>query len=217
MIARARSNPDRAAAGLLGCRILGALALAFLAVVELTPATSWVAQRYAEPARLAPAEAIVALGGGLEPDGWLDASSWRRLVHGIVLFRQGLAPLLVLTGSTPAVGPTEADVRARIARELGVPPAAILPVNGANTTREEALRVRAELEARGVRSILLVTGPLHLARARAVFERQGFVVLPAPAADRSLQPRKPGRRLALTQAVAQELLGYLYYRLAGYL
>src|SRR5512145_944463 len=72
----------RRAAGLRGCRVLGGLALALLAVVELTPAAGWLARRYAEPARLEPAEAIVALGGGFGPDGWLDAASWRRLVHG---------------------------------------------------------------------------------------------------------------------------------------
>lgn len=207
----------RRAAGLRGCRVLGGLALALLAVVELTPAAGWLARRYAEPARLEPAEAIVALGGGFGPDGWLDAASWRRLVHGILLYRQGLAPLLVLAGSTPPTGPSEAEVRARTARELGVPSGAILPVTGANTTREEALRVGAELRSRGVRSILLVTGPLHLVRARAVFERQGLVVRPAPVGELSLHPQKPGERLALAQSVAQELLGTLYYRLAGYL
>jgi uncharacterized SAM-binding protein YcdF (DUF218 family) len=216
MNADTRLGPRRSR-GLRGSRILGGLALAFLAVVELTPATGWLARRYAEPARLEPAEAIVALGGGFGPDGWLDAASWRRMVHGILLYRQGLAPLLVLPGSTPPTGPAEADIRARTARELGVPPAAILPVVGANTTREEAFRVSAELRSRGVRSILLVTGPLHLVRARAVFERQGFVVRPAPVGDLSLYPEKPGERLALAQSLAQELLGRLYYRLAGYL
>ena len=197
--------------------MLGALTLALLAVVVLTPVTGWLARRHAEPARVEPAEAIVVLGAGLGPDGWLDTASWRRLVHGIVLFRQGLAPLLVLSGSTPTTGPTESEVRARIALELGVPPAAILPVTGANTTREEALRVRAELQSRGVRTILLVTGPFHLVRARAVFERQGFVVRSAPVAEVTLEPEKHGERLVVTQALVQEFLGRLYYRLAGYL
>ncbi len=108
-------------------------------------------------------------------------------------------------------------MRAGIALELGVPPAAILPVTGANTTREEAIRVRAELQSRGVRTILLVTGPFHLVRARAVFERQGFVVRSAPVAEVTLEPEKHGERLVVTRALAQELLGRLYYQLAGYL
>jgi uncharacterized SAM-binding protein YcdF (DUF218 family) len=90
-------------------------------------------------------------------------------------------------------------------------------VTGINTTREEALRVSAELRSRGVRSILLVTAPLHLVRARAVFEQQGLLVRPAPVGEVALRPQRPGERLALAQFLAQELLGRVYYRLAGYL
>jgi uncharacterized SAM-binding protein YcdF (DUF218 family) len=203
--------------GLRGCRILGAVALALLAAAALTPSVEWLATRYAPPAQLAPADAIVTLGGAFRPDGWLDEMSHRRLVYGILLYRQGLAPLLVLSGTTPPVGPSEPEVRARLARDLGVPSGAILPVIGANTTREEALRVGAELRPRGVRSILLVSSPLHLVRARAVFERQGFAVHAAPAEDAPLHAEKPGSRLVLTRYLAQELVGWLYYRLVGYL
>jgi len=209
--------PGRTRSGLRGCRVLGTVALGLLAMADLTPAMEWLAMRYAEPARLAPADAIVVLGGAFRPDGWLDAASWRRLVHGILLYRQGLAPLLVLSGGTPRVGPSEPEVRARLAQEMGVPAAAIFPVFGANTTQQEALRVGAELRPRGVRSILLVSGPLHLVRARAVFERQGFQVHPAPVEDVSLRAQKSGERLALTRLLAQEVVGWLYYRLAGYL
>src|SRR4030095_3796986 len=58
-----------------------------------------------------------------------------------------------------------------------------------NTTREEAIRVQALLQPKGVRTILLVTNAGHLARARPLFERVGFAVHPVP---------RPGaRRLAL--------------------
>ena len=197
-------------------RILGALALGLLALVELTPATEWLAARYAEPERIEAADAIVALGGSVGPDGWLDTPSWRRLAYGVLLYRRGLAPLLVLSGSVQDVGPTEPEVRARIARASGVPPDAILPVT-ATTTRTEAQNVGAQLRARGARSVLLVTGSFHLVRARAVFERQGFAVHPAPVEEVSLRPTKPGERLRLTQALAREVLGWLYYRLAGYM
>jgi uncharacterized SAM-binding protein YcdF (DUF218 family) len=213
----ARPPAAGAPPSLRGCRILGAALLALLSLVLLTPAASWVAVRYAEPARLEPADAIVALGAGFEADGWLDTASWRRLVHAILLYRQGLAPVLALSGSTPPRGISEAEVRARIAGELGVPPTAILPLIGARTTREEARLAAARLQSRGVRSILLVSGALHLVRARAVFEREGFVVRAAPVEEVSLRPQKPGDRLALAQSLAQEMLGRLYYRLAGYL
>jgi len=89
-------------------------------------------------------------------------------------------------------------------------------VIGANTTHEEGVKVDAALRPRGMRSILLVSGPLHLVRARAVFERQGFVVYPAPAKEISLDARLPGQRIAVARLLAQEALGWLYYRLQGY-
>ena len=92
----------------------------------------------------------------------------------------------------------------------------ILPVIGANTTHEEAVRVGAELRARGTRSILLVSDPFHLVRARAAFGRQGFDVLPAPVDDPRLHALGPRERLALAQALAREVVGWVYYRLAGY-
>ena len=92
----------------------------------------------------------------------------------------------------------------------------ILPVIGANTTHEEALRVGAELRARGARSILLVSDPFHLVRARAAFGREGFDVRPAPVDDPRLHALAPRERLALAQALVREVVGRLYYRLAGY-
>ena len=202
--------------GLLGCRILGAVALALVAVAALTPAVEWLATRYAEPARLAPADAIVVLGGDFRPDGWLDTASLRRLVHGILLYRQGLAPLLVLSGTTPPAGPSEPEVRARLARELGVPSAAILPVIGANTTREEAVRVRAELQAAGhavhpARERPAPPGP----RPRGVRARRGSRSCRAGRGPTPLTPESPGAASSWRGSSPRRSLGWLYYRLAG--
>jgi uncharacterized SAM-binding protein YcdF (DUF218 family) len=215
----ARMGPDKSTSVTLlrTCRILGAVTLGLLAAAELTPVIERLAERYAEAARLAPAEAIVVLGGSLDAEGRLNGSSWRRLVRGILLYRQGLAPLLVLAGQTPPVGPSEPEVRVRIARQIGVPPAAILPETGADTTHQEGLKVGAALRSRGVRSILLVSGAIHLVRARAVFEREGFAVDPAPEEDVPRHAQNSGERLAFMEVLAQELVGRLYYRLAGYL
>jgi uncharacterized SAM-binding protein YcdF (DUF218 family) len=201
---------------LLVCRILGAVVLGVLAVAALTPVSEPLAARYADRARLEPADAIVVLGGGFRP-GSLNDPSLQRLVHGVRLQRQGLAPLLVVSGVAPAVGPSEAEVRAQFARSLGVPATAVLALTGANTTREEAVRARAELGPRGVRSVLLVSSSFHLVRARGAFEREGFEVFPAPADNAFSFGSTAGQRLAVTRAVLRELAGHLYYRLAGYL
>jgi uncharacterized SAM-binding protein YcdF (DUF218 family) len=209
--------PRRARSGLRGCRILGVVAVVALAVATLTPAVERLAVGYAERATIEPAEAIVVLGGGFTRDGWLDAASLHRLVEGMRLYRQGLAPLLVLSGSTPKVGPSEPEIRARLGRDLGIPPTAILTVVGANTTYEESVRIGAALQPRGLRTILLVTEPLHLVRARAVFERAGFTVHPAPAVEIPLDAENPPGRVAVARMLAQEIVGWAYYRVRGYM
>ena len=89
-------------------RVLGLATLGLLTVAALTPIVEWLATRYAEPARIAPADAIVVLGGDFRPDGWLDTASCAAWSTGIALYRQGLAPLLVLSGSTPEGRPVGA-------------------------------------------------------------------------------------------------------------
>jgi len=78
------------------------------------------------------------------------------------------------------------------------------------------VRVSAALRPRGIRSILLVSGPLHLVRARAVFERAGFAVHAAPAVEIPLDANSPAGRITVARLLAQELVGWLYYRIQGY-
>ena len=57
-----------------------------------------------------------------------------------------------------------------------------------------------------------------MARARGVFERAGFEVLPVPADDMVLVlSAKPEDRLHLSRWIAQEFLARVYYTVAGYL
>ncbi|HEY7513921.1 MAG TPA: YdcF family protein [Vicinamibacteria bacterium] len=201
---------------LLVCRILGSVALGGLAVSALTPVSDWLVALYAEQPRLEPADAVIVLGAGYSPNS-LGDHSLQRLVQGVRLQRRGLAPLLALSGQAPAGQLSEVELRARYARDLGVPSAAIVALSPANTTREEAVRARAELWPRGVRSILLVSGSLHLVRARAVFEREGFRVFPAPADISFSFGSRAAQRVEAARSLLRELAGQAYYRLAGHL
>jgi uncharacterized SAM-binding protein YcdF (DUF218 family) len=87
----------------------------------------------------------------------------------------------------------------------------------ANTTREEALRIGAELRPRHARRILLVTDSMHMRRAQGLFEAAGFEVLPATADTISGRARAPEDRLELMRWVLGEAVARVYYRLAGYL
>jgi len=190
-------------------RILGLAALLVFVGAAFTPVSNWLNAWMAGAARIEPADAIVVLGrGGADSDGVLTNRSLRRLMHGIELYRERLAPLLVLSGTGEETG-----ARAVLAEGLGVPATVIMQVSSVHTTREEAERIGELLLPRGRRRILLVGDPIDMPRARAVMERAGFTVLPAPTA--ATGPSLPEGRLGLLRDIATELGGLAYYRITG--
>jgi uncharacterized SAM-binding protein YcdF (DUF218 family) len=201
--------------GTLIVRILGLAGLTGVLASALTPLPNIIIERMGGVERLERSDAVIVLArGGFDPDGVLSNSSLRRTLKGIELYRQGLAPLLVLSGATGSTGVGEAGLRMRLARALGVPTEAILAVSSGRTTREEGLHLRERLRPLGVRRILLVADRVDMPRSRAVFARVGFEVFPAPTA--SGLSRDPENRLEMTREIAGELLGWLYYWLRGH-
>ena len=141
----------------------------------------------AQPAEALPrADAIVVLGGAMAPPspgqpypdlGLAADPVW----HAARVFRAGKASLVLASGgSDPEVTQVpEAEAMAGLLRELGVPASAILQERASRNTRENADLSAAVLLPRHARDILLVTSALHMARAKAEFERAGFHVVPA--------------------------------------
>jgi uncharacterized SAM-binding protein YcdF (DUF218 family) len=192
-----------------GVRLLGLVGLLLFAVAAFTPLANRLNIWMAGQAMLEPADAIVVLGrGGADSDGVLTNRSLRRTLHGIGLYGDGLAPVLVFSGSAE-----ETHARARLAQGLGVPSGAILRVASTKTTKGEAEELRRLLLPLGRRHILLVADPIDMPRTRAVMERAGFTVLPAPTA--ATGPSDPQSRLNLLREILSELAGWIYYRLAG--
>ena len=197
-------------------RALGVAGLALFFLTAFTPLPNILDERTGVPAQIEPAEAIVVLGAGLSAHGVMSEDSLRRALHGIMLYRKGLAPLLAFSGPGRRDGFVEAEVRAEMARLLGIVPAALLTESTARTTREEAVRMAALLQPRGVHTVLLVTNQEHMARSQRLFANAGFAVRPAPV-DALAGAQTPGARLRLMRRVLQEFLARLYYRLGGYL
>jgi uncharacterized SAM-binding protein YcdF (DUF218 family) len=193
--------------------VTGALAVLGFVLAAFTPVPNHVAWRLAPAADVGPADAIVVLGASAYADGTLSDSSLRRAVAGIRLFRQGLAPRLLLLGVY-----VEADARAQLATELGVAPAAIVTERYQPTTRAEAAWAAEVLHAgTHAQKVLLVTDALHMHRARLLFERAGLTVRPAPTDAGVLGGTTPEARLRLTRVLAQEIVSLVYHRLFGYL
>ncbi|WP_438032676.1 YdcF family protein [Sorangium sp. So ce204] len=192
----------------------GVIGLMAFAVAAFTPAAAPLDRWMASAADAGQADAVVALGADVDPDGRLPEDSLRRAVEAVALYREGRAPLVLMLGSRN--GPaSEAESRARLAQGLGVPASALLTEPRGLTTAVEAQRSAELLLPRGARRILLVTGAHRIARARRLFERAGFEVLAAPVPEGSPASNTPGERLSAIGRLLQELAARALSRLRG--
>src|SRR3989442_1333612 len=150
------------------CRCLGAAAV-LVCLAALTPLPNYLARSLQAEPRLGPADAIVVLGSGVEPDGTLSPGSLYRVTQGIKLYKARLAPLIVFSG--PAFGgpAAEAEVAAQLARDLRVPSEQILTETGARTTPEEAPPIPRRPEPQAARRLPPATDSEHLTRSMALF------------------------------------------------
>jgi uncharacterized SAM-binding protein YcdF (DUF218 family) len=115
------------------------------------------------------------LSGG-RPSRTLEA----RVHHAAGLYKEGKADLLVPTGGVGDHPPSEAEVMARILREEGVPEDAVLLEDKALNTWDSARLVAGMAEKLGVRSVLIVTDPLHCVRTVAAFRKAGLMARAEP-------------------------------------
>ena len=100
-----------------------------------------------------------------------------------------------------------------LALALGVPPEAIIVENQSTSTAENAREVARLLRREAIPSILLVTSPLHMRRAKLCFERMGLEVSCAPTPSIGT-----GRHESLVvKEVLHEYLGLGYYRVRGWI
>lgn len=183
--------------------VLGMLLL----VSGVLPVGRWLEQPLVVSEPVRSADAIVILSGGITDNDTLSLTSTQRLVHGLRLFKRGLAPVVILTGANPDDPRVpEADVMAKVARELGIPPFSVIVDRDGERTATQAAAVARIARERNVRSILLVTSPAHSYRAVHVFRRAGLTVVAATPAPKST---RTGRLIVLRPPDVLSRLGYL--------
>lgn len=126
------------------------------------------------------ADAIVILGARVEPDGQPGPDLRVRTLHAVNLFQRGLAPYVICTGGYRDDRLSAAAVACQLAASQGVPADKVVLADGSMTTREDAIGASELLLARGWKTAIVVSHPLHLERARLLFEAQGISVYPSP-------------------------------------
>jgi len=127
-----------------------------------------------------PVGAIVVLGAAQyvgRPSPVLRA----RLDHAIVLWRRGLAPIMIVTGGTGRGDTTsEAAVSQRYVVQRGVPVQAVLLETEGRTTSESMAGVSALMGGQGRRDVLLVSDPFHMLRLTIIARRHGLEPFASP-------------------------------------
>jgi uncharacterized SAM-binding protein YcdF (DUF218 family) len=126
------------------------------------------------------ADAIVVLGAAQwagRPSPVLRA----RLDHAAQLWRDGRAPLVVVTGGV-GTGDTlsEADVGRRYLTKQGIPDSVILAEHRGRTTGQSIVSAAAILHERGANRVLLVSDPFHSLRLRILAARAGMNARTSP-------------------------------------
>jgi uncharacterized SAM-binding protein YcdF (DUF218 family) len=115
----------------------------------------------------AAADAILVLGRRLENER-LTVVFEARLAHAETLWRSGLAPsIYVAGGATGTSTHSEAEAGRDWLRGRGIPDGAILLEDRSQHTLENLFNVRARMREMGWKTLLMVSDPLHLARAKA--------------------------------------------------
>lgn len=181
-------------------------ALVLLAGVITFLYIAWRVNRTGLADRAQQADAIVVLGARVSADGAPGPDLSVRTQHAVDLYRQGLAPYLICTGGYQGDRFSAAAVARDLAVSMGVDPARILLAEGAMTTREDAASAWNLMAARGWQTAIVVSHPLHLERARLLFEAEGINVYPSPT-NTQLKAIPWGTRAWLT---ARETVGIVW-------
>lgn len=108
------------------------------------------------------ADVIIVLSGGREDE---------RVREGAELYRQGYAPLVLLSGGEKLQGVAIPDLQRDQAVRNGIPASALLFETTSTSTAEQAQFLRPMLEARGFRRAIVVTSNFHTRRTRYLFRR----------------------------------------------
>jgi len=135
------------------------------------------------------AEVMVVLGGGTEsgdaPRPMTEVNSaGDRVLYAAKLYKEGAAPNILLSGGnvdfSTARGLTPAEEMQDILGLIGVPQEVIWLQPNSQNTYEDSLYSAKILREKGIEEIILVTSAMHMPRSKALFEEQGFFVIPAP-------------------------------------
>ena len=113
----------------------------------------------------------------------LAGTRLERALEAVDLYQEGFAPVIVLSPGRPEPGerlvrargirfPTDAELVRDAMMQMGIPAAAIVATDGfVDNTAQEANLLRAMVQARGWRRVIVITSKYHTRRSAFAFRR----------------------------------------------
>lgn len=201
-------------------RFVLACALALItaaAVLFLSPLYQVLAIPLLVSDPVAGADAIVVLGGGVNPQGDPSPSTTERVLYGVGLWKEGFSPTLLLSTGSPN-GVSEARAMRRVALALGVPDEAILLEDRSVNTHQNVRFVDEIFRERGWKRSIVVSSPYHMRRIWLVRQKvsRDLETLYAPVRPSEFhRPRGWSHQFRCAWTVLHEYAGIIWYRLRG--
>ena len=219
------------------------LALLILWTASTSPVANALARslewQYNYPADVPTTDAIVVLGGGTEPSipprrAVEINSAGDRVIAAARLYREGKAPVLILSGGNidwlSTDTSTPASQMAELLSFLDIPSSAMILESTSQNTYENVLNTKKIMDNNGYDTVLLVTSAMHMPRSVSLFEKQGITVIPVPVDYSVVEEMNPpstldtilgllpnAGNLSTTTNALKEYLGIWMYTLQGWI
>lgn len=159
-------------------RLVSALLTVLLLYIGVTFAQVWMASQRDDRS---PASAIIVMGAA-QWNGVPSPVLKGRLDHALLLYRDGDAPIIVVTGGKQAGDAvTQGYSGFTYLRSQGVPESAIrVEVAGTNSFEELSASSVIVRDAGGTNAVLIVTDPYHALRVASIADEVGLDAHVAP-------------------------------------
>jgi uncharacterized SAM-binding protein YcdF (DUF218 family) len=184
------------------------LAIIALTVVVLTVTAARI-YRYSSVAVDKQADAAVVLGAAV----WSQNVSpvfRERINHAVDLYRKGKVRKLIFTGGQGNSNePTEAAAASSYAQANGIPIQDILVEQKSHTTLENIVNAKQLADANSLKTVLIVSDPMHMKRAMTMARDVGLRAYPSPTPT----TRYVGWRTQMSELM-RETFYYLDYLIA---
>jgi uncharacterized SAM-binding protein YcdF (DUF218 family) len=150
-----------------------AAALGLFLLFMCTPLSYYFGKPLLEPACPRPSDVIVLLSSGHIEGSWLTPDGMQRTAGALMLYRQGIAPLIISSGSTSA-SEDQAGVQAKWLALARVPEDCIIVEHRSTRTYESAVEVARIMQERRLTTAVIVTSEFDVPRVRLVFRKLGI-------------------------------------------